>query len=181
MALTRLNASWFLNFDQISAIRLVKTDEQDLAVVFPLHGDTWEINEKDAVEELCRLISKGQRENTVPRLPATDGPKKMISLDEIRFPTDRKKAWFFKRGPDHRALILAFVNQKGSCSVRSFDADSGTFLGKEYAPGNYQDRYRELLTSATSLQVEYQPNLELHCKTRLPEDILSSLKLQIQP
>ena len=42
----------------------------------------------------------------------------------------QKKAWFYVKGSDGRAYILAMVNAKGSCSMRAFDASDGKFLGR---------------------------------------------------
>src|SRR5438270_380859 len=42
----------------------------------------------------------------------------------------RNKAWFYGKDKNGRGLILAFVNAKGSCSVRPFEVETGIALGK---------------------------------------------------
>ena len=90
----------------------------------------------------------------------------------------RNKAWFHRKDENGRKYILAFVNAKGSCSLRNFD-ENGIFLGKHYWSGNYQDQFAELLVGAVELTVNSQPNLERDCKERLPAPLLSYLRKQI--
>ncbi len=92
-------------------------------------------------------------------------------------PLRKKKGWFFSRA-GNRPAILAFVNSKGSSSVRSYDVQTGIFLGKSYRSGDYQDSFSDLLSGAVELTVDSQPNLERDCKERLPDRILAYLKNQ---
>lgn len=97
------------------------------------------------------------------------------------FPVRSKidKGWYYWQGANtSRAYFLAFVNAKGSCSMRRFEVDGGAFLGKEYKSGDYQASFSEYLQSAVSLYVSRQPNLERDCKSRLPSFVLSELKQQ---
>jgi hypothetical protein len=91
----------------------------------------------------------------------------------------RNKAWFHRRDERGREYFLAFVNAKGSCSMRSFDAEKGIFLGKRYRSGNYQDQFQSVISGATELTVDSQPNLERDCKERLPQQILQYLRRQV--
>jgi hypothetical protein len=72
-----------------------------------------------------------------------------------------------------------FVNAKGSCSLRRFEADGGGFLGRDYKSGDYQTSFSEYLKSAVALYVSRQPNLERDCKARLPAFVLSELRQQV--
>ena len=90
----------------------------------------------------------------------------------------RNKAWFHRKDENGREHILAFVNAKGSCSIRTFD-EKGLFLGKHYRSGNYQDQFADLIAGAVELTVNSQPNLERDCKERLPTPLLSYLRKQV--
>lgn len=100
----------------------------------------------------------------------------------IRLPSSRSKveqAWYFWRDPSGNGRFLAFVNAKGNCSIRLFDADTGALLGKQYQAGDFQDAFREYITSGVKIFVSHQPNLEKHCKEQLPSLILGELRRQI--
>jgi Endonuclease NucS len=91
-----------------------------------------------------------------------------------------EKGWYYWTSKQGRGYFLAFVNAKGSCSMRRFEADGGAFLGKEYKSGDYQTSFSEYVKSATGLHITCQPNLERDCKTRLPTFVLAELKQQIR-
>ncbi len=114
-------------------------------------------------------------------LPRADLPK-WTSMDRRedfgRGPAKVEKGWYFWEGRNGCGYFLAFVNAKGSCSMRRFEADGGTFLGKEYKSGDFQDSFSDYLKSAVPLYVSRQPNLERDCKNRLPSFILSELRQQ---
>jgi hypothetical protein len=96
----------------------------------------------------------------------------------LRVRNSTQKAWFFlkhKSGP----FFLAFVNAKGSCSMRTFAADDGRAMGKDYGTGDYQEDFREFVQGANELYVRQQPNLERACKDRLPSDVLAELRAQM--
>jgi hypothetical protein len=99
----------------------------------------------------------------------------------------RTKGWYYYKDEldfldekTERRYFLAFVNAKGSCSIRTFDADTGRFEGKKYYPGHYQEAFAGTISKATELTVKSQPNLERDCKERLPETVLAYLKKQVQ-
>jgi len=100
----------------------------------------------------------------------------LVSRNRFR----KKKGWFYSQS-DNRASILAFVNAKGSSSVRSYNPETGIFLGKTYRPGDYQDSFSDLIHDAVELTIDSQPNLERECKERLPDRVLNHLKNQIRP
>jgi hypothetical protein len=111
-------------------------------------------------------------------------PSKTIHLKNVVISSDtmflgRNKAWFFGKDKNGRGLILAFVNAKGSCSVRPFDGETSMALGKRYASGHYQEHFADLIEGATELTVDSQPNLERDCKQRLPERLFAHLREQI--
>ncbi len=91
-----------------------------------------------------------------------------------------ERAWYYWEDPHCKGYFLAFVNAKGSCSMRKFAADSGTFLGKSpNAPGDFREVFRDYIVSGTEVFVSHQPNLEKDCKERLPSPVLAELKRQI--
>ena len=65
--------------------------------------------------------------------------------------------------------------------MRTFDAESGRFLGKKYPQGGgaYQDKFESLIQNAKEVTVYSQPNLERDCKDRLPKSVLDDLKRQV--
>jgi hypothetical protein len=91
----------------------------------------------------------------------------------------RTKPWYYFRGSEGKCYILAFVNAKGSCSMRTFDSDTGRFMGKKYRAGNYQEQFTEFIANSVELSINSQPNLERDCREHLPEGTLSYLKAQI--
>ena len=91
-----------------------------------------------------------------------------------------EKGWYYWEDQHKRGYFLAFVNGKGSCSIRRFEANSGIFRGKEYKSGDYQERYSNYLKTAILLRISRQPSLERDCKERLPSFVLEELKSQVK-
>ena len=112
-----------------------------------------------------------------PNFPANKNPA--FRDDFPHSPSKTEKAWYYWRGKENGGYFLAFVNAKGSCSMRRFDAEGGAFLGREYKSGEYQARFSEYLSSAVALYVSRQPNLERDCKDRLPDSVISELRQQV--
>lgn len=140
-----------------------------------------EITEKkfrDVAEEIGYVIeseipSKEAPEHTTPIQPTriSESPRRGGKVE---------RAWYYWKGADGKGYFLAFVNAKGSCSIRKFDAESGTFLGKPpNPPGDFQEVFRDYIVSGTEVLVGHQPNLEKHCKERLPCPVLAELRRQI--
>lgn len=127
-----------------------------------------------AAEGLQRLSRKPQTSADEPA-EGVGSAENVFDLEPLR----KKKGWFFSRS-GNRPAILAFVNAKGSCSVRSYDVQTGIFLGKTYRPGDYQDSFSDLVRGAAELTIDSHPNLERECKERLPDRVLSYLKNQIR-
>lgn len=96
-------------------------------------------------------------------------------------PNRVEKAWYFSPSGMGKPAFLAFVNAKGNCSMRVFDADDGSFLGRQYAGGDYREAFREYIEGSTSVNVAKQPNLENECKQRLPSTVLAELGRQRRP
>jgi Endonuclease NucS C-terminal domain len=99
--------------------------------------------------------------------------------EDFPSPMKTEKGWYYWKGKNNRDYFLAFVNAKGSCSMRRFEAGGGAFLGREYKSGDYQDSFSDYVKAASPLYVSRQPNLERDCKTRLPSYVLSELKQQV--
>jgi hypothetical protein len=100
-------------------------------------------------------------------------------LDAFSFNDGQKKKWYFVKDGNGQGYFLAMVNAKGSCSMRSFDAESGRFLKKVYGAGDFQQRFAAYLKNAREINVRRQPNLERDCRQELPPDLLENLKHQI--
>ena len=134
--------------------------------------------ERDVLETPPIAESVAQQTTTQT---TTQQPAHSYELDNLDFTVTSSgpnKAWFYRKD-NGRGLILAFVNAKGSCSVRPFDADRNIALGKRYGSGDYQENFANLLKGATELFVDTQPNLERDCKQRLPDRLFSYLRKQI--
>jgi hypothetical protein len=101
-----------------------------------------------------------------------------VSLPDPAF--TRNKGWYYLKRPDGREYFLAFVSAKGSSSMRTFDANDGLFIRKQYSRGRYQSAFGEIIRKAKELSADEQPNLERDCRERLPEPLLSYLKSQIK-
>jgi hypothetical protein len=154
------------------------------------HIEAVEISEKkfrDVAEEIG-YVFKSETVRATPSLPAHELRVKAERLktelptnqgDFPRAPSKTEKGWYYWKGKNGRGYFLAFVNAKGSCSMRRFEADGGAFLGREYKSGDYQEKFGEYLLAATDLYVSRQPNLERECKVRLPELVLSELQRQV--
>ncbi len=93
----------------------------------------------------------------------------------------QKKGWYFWKDQDNREHILAFVNAKGSSSLRRFDARNGNALKRsKNRKGDYQEAFAEYLANAIPLRVTRQPDLEEDCKKQLPESVLAELQQQMK-
>lgn len=120
-------------------------------------------------------------------LPTDKAESEEMLTDPFQPGITRTKGWYYYKDvldffdeKKERRYFLAFVNAKGSCSMRTFDADTGRFEGRKYFPGRYQEAFAGTLRSATELTVKSQPNLERDCRERLPENVLAYLKKQVQ-
>jgi hypothetical protein len=148
-----------------------------------VHGDA-ALNLRQRLTELANTNEDapslaGQVENT--DASSKQSPPRSLQIDMTTAPLlGRNKAWFYGKDKNRRSLILAFVNAKGSCSVRPFDGETGIALGKRYGSGPYQEYFADLIEGATELIVDSQPNLERDCKQRLPERLFAYLRKQIE-
>jgi hypothetical protein len=90
--------------------------------------------------------------------------------------TDRQ--WFHDEKNEGRYFFV-FVNAKGNCSMRRFNAGNGAFCGKQYGSGDFRHAFAEFLVAAKPLQVTKHPNLEATAKTGLSPDLLRELQSQV--
>jgi hypothetical protein len=90
-----------------------------------------------------------------------------------------ERGWYYWRSQGRGGLFLVFVNARGRCSMRRFDADSGLFMGKEHKSGDYREGFADYVRVAMPLSMARQPNLARDCKQRLPDVVLSELQQQI--
>ncbi|MGH9793666.1 MAG: endonuclease NucS domain-containing protein [Candidatus Acidiferrales bacterium] len=91
-----------------------------------------------------------------------------------------ERAWYYHPAVDSQPAFLAFVNAKGSCSIRVFSAQDGAYLGKKYLPGDFQQAFGDFIKGAQPLSISRQPNLERECKVSLPSPVFGELKRQVR-
>lgn len=147
------------------------------------HIECWEIPERrfrQVAEEVgYEFKSEFQAVSEVPPEPQ-EKQTRVISPGKYDGPPRKvEKAWFHSEKFIGKPVFLAFVNQKGNCSMRVFDAADGAFLEKRYGPGDYQEAFREYWSQGTPVSLSQQPNLEKVCKPRLPSIVLAELQRQV--
>jgi hypothetical protein len=151
--------------------------------------------------EAAAILSKAFPEERDPNAPLTiyqtdSGELQERPMDpqdqelELAFQPEfaRTKSWYYYKQIETFGLepfergrfFVAFVNAKGSCSMRTFDADTGRFIARTYRAGNYQQQFAAIIRDATELSVDSQPNLERDCKEKLPDPVLAYLKKQVK-
>lgn len=146
------------------------------------HIECREISEKrfrNVADEVGYTFQSERRDEREPEATLSAHAPSASRRDPPKATGRVEKDWRYWMSQDGKAYFLAFVNAKGSCSIRHFDAESGVFLGKKYESGDYQEVFREYLSSGTPVVVSHQPNLEKNCKDRLPGPVLAELRRQI--
>jgi len=126
------------------------------------------------LESLREIRDKAVRVDLDPRAATALSRQGLRQLGVNRV----ERAWYFSPSGIGKPAFLAFVNAKGNCSMRVFDAEDGSFLGRQYAGGDYREAFKEYVQGATSVTVARQPNLETQCKQQLPSLVLAELKRQ---
>jgi len=95
-------------------------------------------------------------------------------------PPGENKAWYYWEDKNKRGYILRFVNQHSSCSKRTFDAESGKFVGKGENPsGDYQVKFAEYIRPEQRLHLSKHLSMD-SCKERLPDWAMLEFAPQIQ-
>ncbi len=182
MALIKIDALTAVNLDAIASIKFSGGGlEEFVATVNFLSTGTdgtflTETFTGDAAVNLCAMIGGKPTQWTPDETATEDSTAAPPTLGHFM----RTKGWYVARGDDGRRYFIAFVNAKGSCSMRTFDANTGAFMGRKYAAGNYQQQFADVIENATELTVNQQPNLERDCKVRLPESVLAHLQKQVK-
>lgn len=183
MALTKITDNLFLELESLACATFADMDKDPKASIYFLGGGAESVTGESATL-LYELLEKDHPNG--PSVPvANSSGVTPAGPDELKFQTTpfpwaaRTKAWYYRVDETGRGMFLAFINAKGSCSLRTFDADKGIFIKRHYRSGNYQDQFADLLNGASELTVPYQPNLERDCKERLPKEILTYLRNQI--
>jgi hypothetical protein len=147
-----------------------------------VHGDNYLLT-PETLEALRSLSGRlrWQWETSKPGAPAARVEAKPSSAMFSAMPGTKgiERAWFHVMDSNGHGYILAMVNAKGSCSMRTFDADDGKFLGKRYQQGNYQQSFSTYLEKARELKISKQPNLENECRVALPGRVLTELHQQM--
>lgn len=198
MNFVRLGGNAVLNLDSVASVSLEGKGQQLVAIVKYLvpsskgqSGQGQLAFEKftgDAAYALKQLLERessalgvkdADRSKSVTA-PVTSRTKNPIpeSLDTLVSGRSKKKAWYYVKVND-RGYLLAMVNMKGSCSMRTFDVETGKFLGKKYSHGDYQEQFAHYLQDAREVTIDRQPNLDIQCREQLPPSVLSYLKGQL--
>lgn len=95
-------------------------------------------------------------------------------------PSKVGRCWCHWVDTDGQGYFLAFINAKGSCSMRQFNVDSGVAVPKGKNPkGDFRDNFHQYLDQATPL-MSPRVSLENDCKVRLPSTVLAELQRQIK-
>jgi hypothetical protein len=94
-------------------------------------------------------------------------------------PAKVERAWYLVTIANGPRYFAAFVNARGSCSIRLFDTVEGRLRRREYKSGDFQDSFADYLQSAVPLHVSRKPNLERDCKVQLPTTMFAELSRQI--
>jgi hypothetical protein len=170
----KLKANGYLDDETISQIDEFRTIRN--AVV---HGDNDMLSAErvDILRHLSQRLKwqwETGRKDTNSSSHDKAGGLKPSFIDDLA-----SKSWFHVKDSNGRKYILAMVNARGSCSMRTFDSQDGRFLGKRYKPGYYQRSFSTYLENAKQLSISRQPNLERDCRTVLPPDVLAEAQQQI--
>ncbi|MGC9972753.1 MAG: hypothetical protein ABSE56_19395 [Bryobacteraceae bacterium] len=191
MSLIQVDDISFLDLNALAYVRIESTGDDSKAFLRFKDGGSENLV-GEAARNLYHLLSGNGEAPTAesPHHPAGPPPSRGEVRQPIRLGTlvidqplsrtlGRNKAWFYRKDENGRGYFLAFVNAKGSCSIRTFDCEEGIFLGKHSQPGNYQDQFADVIAGATEVTVSSQPNLERDCKERLPGHLLAYFRKQL--
>jgi len=179
----------FVDVDALVFVRFGFENGQHATALLKFANGSSETIDGNAASKLHDQLSdiQSRDEKNVPlRVPAKDtAPENKVAvalraLSVTNPPIGRNKGWFYRKDESGKELLMAFVNAKGSCSVRPFDAKTGFALGKRYQSGNYQEQFADLLEGAVELTVDNQPSLERDCKQRLPDRTFAHLRSQVE-
>ena len=199
MSFVKLGDNVYLNLDAVASITWLGEGPDLCATVNYLVASPADQNgqqlrtqvfEAEAAQALRRHLDGGgvasrpegpkQADASAPGATEAREPNESSDrLDAFSFGDGQKKKWYFVKDGNGQGYFLAMVNAKGSCSMRSFDAESGRFLKKVYGDGDFQQRFAAYLKNARQISVPRQPNLERDCRQELPPDLLENLKHQI--
>jgi hypothetical protein len=192
MSLIQIDEANFLDLNALAYVRIENTGDDSKAFLKFKDGGSENLA-GDAARNLDRLLNGNEDATTAESLAQSTEPPSpqrevrqpirlrnlVIDRPPLSRALGRNKAWFYRKDENGREYFLAFVNAKGSCSIRAFDWEKGNFLGKHSQRGNYQNQFADLIAGATEVTVSSQPNLEGGCKERLPDHLLAYLRKQI--
>lgn len=178
MTMAKIDQMTAINLDAVASIKFSGPDEELAAKVNFLTtvADGNFISETftgEAARNLYEILG-----NSVIEEDLTEEREPESSAAAFDDEFLRTKSWFFVKGADGKRYFVAFINAKGSCSMRTFEAKTGRFIGKKYRAGNYQQQFADVIQKGVELTLDSQPNLERDCKVKLPESVLSQLNQQ---
>ena len=176
--------------DTLKPLRFEAANEEEIARLLFKGGQAQTVEGDGATNLRDRLSGVEQDTPTLSQSSRNEreqvkgGPAPAPRMSKIDFRPSTtsslgSKGWFYNQDENGRGFILAFVNAKGSCSVRPFDADQNIAFRKTYGSGYYQQHFAEEVIGATPLTVDAQPNLERDCKHKLPDRLFEYLRKQI--
>ena len=181
--MNQLNENTFVAIPHLALVQFGAKDDQSTATLRFLTGGTEILvgeaadRLRDSLSEIAQpgrepVVEESKHHESAVATKAESDPRhfKWV-ITSVDLQLGQKKGWHFK---DDK--FLAFVNAKGSCSLRSFNAEDGAFLNKIYRSGNYQEQFKGVIEDAIWLQNIEQPNLERDCAERLPARTLAQLK-----
>lgn len=190
----RIQKDFLIDTDSLNFVRFESMDENPTAVLKFKDGSLETVTGEAATLLRARLndSSDDRGEGRPEQEPHSGDPlhqSRSAVIDSLRprgfslpvapqYPR-RNKAWFYRKDKEGEHII-AFVNAKGSCSLRTFNVTNGGFGGKHYRSGDYQDNFAELIEGAIELTIRNQPNLERDCSNCLPSHVLEELMAQIR-
>ncbi len=114
-------------------------------------------------------------------------PAQEAEADEVAMRKGSKKsgavdrAWYYHSDSPYGVIFVVYVNAKGSCSKRVYDADDGRRIdAKEiHEDCSFAEVFADELRHAKRVHVEVPPNLEEDCREQLPPDLLANLQRQV--
>src|SRR2546427_12737506 len=135
--LAQIDVNTFLDVESLIAVQFTSPGDDGAAADLKFSSGGSEVLSGEAARNLYLYLRRGDE----PAAGAESGSPTGLSPDstdteatEQTSPTTfviegddapvlgRNKAWFFQKDDKGRGFFLAFINAKGSCSVRTFNA-----------------------------------------------------------
>jgi predicted nucleic acid-binding Zn-ribbon protein len=136
----------------------------------------------------CNVMMRPQRYNELisgTELITCDSCGRILYLDpghRSSVPAKKlsgpERVWYHVSDGGESGRFLHFTNQKGGCTLRSYDAGTGRLLAVEsHRKTTFQDVYKDLVAAGQLLHHSYVPHDE---EESLPPDELEEMQLRAQ-